>query len=220
MHTQSHLIGEGLSCHLSTIVTGHTFLCLSSIVGQNACSTCQKNEHFHQLLARCSNWPEIVFFEGVQLWVISDRKQQSGQGTQEGEDIPNRKQEERRLAIWVLEKEKRIFIHAHCFLECSTHQLETTIIVGLQNYCRRHRACTRATTHIQYTLGNIHSRDLGLAASLPPCRRVPNCPRGWRRLMLLLPMKFWARLMMVDIRLCCKSENKCHSYIVTIIVGG
>ena len=49
--------------------------------------------------------------------------------------------------------------------------------------------------------------DLGLAASLPPCNRVPNCPRGWSRLMLLLPMKFWAKLMIVDIRLCYRKKN-------------
>ncbi len=41
---------------------------------------------------------------------------------------------------------------------------------------------------------------LGLAESLPPCRRVPNWPRGWSMFKLLLPTKFWARPTMVIIR--------------------
>lgn len=40
---------------------------------------------------------------------------------------------------------------------------------------------------------------LELAASLPPCNRVPNWPIGCRRLMLLLPTKFCAKLIIVDI---------------------
>ena len=51
-------------------------------------------------------------------------------------------------------------------------------------------------------LRTILSPHLGLAASLPPFNRVPNCPMGCKRLTLLLPTKFCARLMMVDIRLC------------------
>ena len=34
--------------------------------------------------------PEIIFLEGVQLWVISNREQQSSQWTQQSKDIPAR----------------------------------------------------------------------------------------------------------------------------------
>ena len=43
---------------------------------------------------------------------------------------------------------------------------------------------------------------LGLAESLPPESRVPNWPIGCRRLMLLLPTKFCAKLTIVDMSDC------------------
>lgn len=43
---------------------------------------------------------------------------------------------------------------------------------------------------------------LGLAESLPPESRVPNWPIGCRRLILLLPTKFWAKLTIVDMSDC------------------
>jgi hypothetical protein len=43
--------------------------------------------------------------------------------------------------------------------------------------------------------------DLALAASLPPCSRVPNWPLGTSRLRLLEPTKSCARPTIVDCRL-------------------
>ena len=37
---------------------------------------------------------EVVFFEGVELWIIGDWEQESSQGTQHGEYIPDRGEEE------------------------------------------------------------------------------------------------------------------------------
>ena len=39
--------------------------------------------------------PEVVFFEGLELWVISQREQESSQRTQEGEDVPEKEKNER-----------------------------------------------------------------------------------------------------------------------------
>ena len=75
------------------------------------------------------------------------------------------------------------------------NQIHIDMTKGLTNIETFFLLCTHTHTH------------LGLAASFPPWRRVPNCPRGCRRFRLLLPVKLCARLMMVPIRLTCKGLN-------------
>ncbi len=60
---------------------------------------------------------------------------------------------------------------------------------------------------------------LGLAESLPPCRRVPNWPRGWSMFKLLLPTKFWARPTMVIIRETWGIEKHLHFCIMWKLPG-